>query len=116
MIQLPGLGDCGDASGQCLIGKAETKEDEPQDGLLGYRGMGSGLIDNQAVGVWVIKGEPRFQMRARRRKPTCKHQITTGRVMTQNEAGGILALMAQKKHFLIQAKRQLEFSAVHVIQ
>ena len=35
--------------------------------------------------------------------------------MTQNEPGGIVALMAQTQQILGQAQRQIEFAAVHVI-
>ena len=35
--------------------------------------------------------------------------------MTQNEPGGIVALTAQTQQILVQAQRQIEFAAVHVI-
>ena len=35
--------------------------------------------------------------------------------MTQNEPGGIVALTAQTQQILVQALRQIEFAAEHVI-
>ena len=35
--------------------------------------------------------------------------------MTQNEPGGIVALAAQAQQILVQALRQIEFAAEHVI-
>jgi len=36
--------------------------------------------------------------------------------VTQNEPGGIVALIAETQQILAQALRQIEFSAVHVIE
>src|SRR6266566_1065032 len=44
-----------------------------------------------------------------------KHQVSTGGAVTQNEAGGIIALPAQAQHIIVQALRQIEFAAEHVI-
>jgi hypothetical protein len=63
----------------------------------------------------VIKRKRLFQMRSGRRKPAGKQQVSSERVVGQNEPSGIIALAAQAQQILVQAQRQIEFTAAHVI-
>src|SRR5215813_6248428 len=67
------------------------------------------------MGGWIIKRKHLLQIRPGRSKTTGKHQVSTGGVMTQNQAGGIIALAAQTQQILIYAPRQIQFAAVHMI-
>src|SRR6516162_4263436 len=72
-------------------------------------------MDKRAVGDWIVKRKPRFQTRPGQRKPTGKHQGSTGDVVSENEAGGIVALTAKTQEILGQAQRQIELAAVRMI-
>ena len=78
-------------------------------------GVAPGLIDKRAVGDRIIKRKHLFEMRSRRRKLPGKQQVSTGAVMTQHHAGGIVALAAQPQQVLVQALRQIEFAAERVM-
>jgi hypothetical protein len=60
MSQPPSLGNRCAALSQCLVGKAETEKDTPQDRLRIYVGVGSDLMDKGAVGDWIIKRKNGF--------------------------------------------------------
>ena len=49
------------------------------------------------------------------KQSAAKHQVTTDAVVTQNQPGGIIALLAQTQQILVQAHRQSEFAAMRVI-
>src|ERR1700720_1257943 len=115
MSQPPSLSDCCVGPRQCLVGIAETEKDIPQPCLRYYLEVGSGLVDKGAVRDWIIKHTHLFEMRSGCSKLAVKNQISTGGVVTQNEAGGIVALTAQAQQILVQAQRQIEFAAVLVI-
>src|SRR5262245_25966752 len=51
-----------------------------------------------------------------RGKLTSINQGSTGRGVTQNQSGRIVALTAQTEQILIEALRQIEFATVHVIE
>src|SRR5437762_959978 len=115
MSKPPGLINCRIASCQCLVGTAETEKDNSQDALCVYVRVVTGLIDEGAVGVRIIKRKHLFQMRPGRDKSAGKHQVSTGGIVTQNESGGIVALTAQTQQIRVQPQRQIEFPADHVV-
>src|SRR5215831_15161234 len=54
-------------------------------------------------------------MESRRSKPAGKHVVASGTVVAQDESGGIVALAAQTQQVFVQAPRQIQFTAEHVI-
>src|SRR5215472_17688959 len=64
MSQPPSLSDYCGVLCQCLIGVAEAEKDIPQDRLRVCMGVEAGLMDKQAVRVWIIEGTHRLQMRS----------------------------------------------------
>ena len=60
MSQLPSLSNGRVALCQCLVGKAETEKDNPQEQLRVILGVDSGLIDKRAVGIWIIERKHLF--------------------------------------------------------
>ena len=66
MSKSPRLSNRRAALGQCLVGIAETNQDDPQECLRYYLGIDSGLIDKQAMGIWIIKRKHLFEMRSGR--------------------------------------------------
>ena len=115
MRQSPRLSDCLVALCQCLVGKAETKEDDPQSRLCCQLWMDSGLTHERAMGVRIIKREHRFEVRSGRRKPADLHQVSTGGVVTHNEPGGIVASTAQMQQVLGHRLRPIQLAAMRVI-
>jgi len=65
MSQLPCFSDCQVTLRQCLVGIAETEEDNPQECLLVHMGVESGLMNKRAVGDWIVKRERLLQVRPR---------------------------------------------------
>ena len=59
----------------------------------------------------LIKREPRFQMRSGRGKRSRGVKVSPEGDVAENEPGGIVALAAQAEQILVQAMRQLEFTA-----
>src|SRR6516162_10567414 len=115
MRQSPRLGNCLVALCQCLVGKAETKEDDPQSRLCRQLRMDSGLTHERVMGVRIVKREHRFKVRSGRGKTADPHQVSTGRVVTHYEPGGIVPSTAQAQQILIQAQRYIQFAAMRVI-
>src|SRR5262249_6941792 len=115
MSQSPSLGDGSAALCQCLVGKAETEKANPQERLGTYVRMDPGLIDKRAMELRIIKRKRLFEMQLRRRKPADKQLGSTRGKMTQNESRGIVALTADSQQIFVQALRQIEFSATHVV-
>src|SRR6516164_6336910 len=72
-------------------------------------------MDKRAVSAGIIKRKHLLQMRPGRSKPASEHQVSPGRVVTQKEPGGIVALTAQTQQILVQALRYVEFAAERVI-
>src|SRR5437899_3241373 len=72
-------------------------------------------MDKRVVGDRIMERKRLFQMRPGRRKPAGEHQVSTGGAVTQNEAGGIVALTAQMQQILGQTLRQVEFAAEQMI-
>jgi hypothetical protein len=64
---------------------------------------------------WIIERKSLFEMRLGWRKPADKEQISTRGEVTHNAPGGIAALAAQTQQILVQAQRQIEFTAVQMI-
>src|SRR5260370_28493234 len=73
-------------------------------------------MDERAAGGRIIKRKRLFQMRSRLRKPAGKHQVSTGGLVTENEAGCIVSLPAQPQQTLVQALRLVEFAADLVME
>ncbi len=67
------------------------------------------------MGDWIIKRKHLFKMRSGWPELAAIHQVSTGGAVTQNEAGGIIALTAQTQQFFVQAQRHIGFAAVHLI-
>src|SRR5271166_89284 len=74
------------------------------------------MTSKRAVGIGIIKRKPCLQMRSGWRKPAGKHQVSTGGGVTQNEPAGIVALTAQTQQVFVQAQRQIQFAAEHVME
>ena len=64
MRQSPRLGNCGVALCQCLVGEAETKEDDPQSRLCCQLRVHSGLTHEWMMGARIVKREHRFEVRS----------------------------------------------------
>jgi hypothetical protein len=60
--QSPRFGNCLAALCQCLVGKAETKEDDPQSRLCCQLRVVSGLTHERVMGVRIVKREHRFKV------------------------------------------------------
>ena len=73
------------------------------------------MMDQCAVVNGIIKRKHVLQMGPGSTKPADKHEVSTGRQVTQNEPGGVVALAAQTQQILVQALRQIEFAAGRVI-
>src|SRR5215469_4912576 len=116
MSQLARFSDRCAAPCQCLVRKAETEKDNPQERPCCHMGVNCGLLEKRAVGDPIIKCKHLFQVRAGWRKPADKPQVSTGGGVSQKEPGGIVALTAQTQQILVQALRQIEFAAVGVIE
>ena|SRR6516165_12120922 len=71
-------------------------------------------MDQCAVVNGIIKRKHVLQMGPGSTKPADKHEVSTGRQVTQNEPGGVVALAAQTQQILVQALRQIEFAAGRV--
>jgi hypothetical protein len=63
-------------------------------------------MQKRAVGDWIIKRQHLFQMRSGWPELAAIHQVSTGGAVTQNKAGGIIALTAQTQQFFVQAQRK----------
>src|SRR6266446_10489187 len=72
-------------------------------------------MQKRAVGDWIIKRKHLSQMRSGWPELAAIHQVSAGRAVTQNEAGGIIALTAQTQQFFVQAQRYIGFAAVYLI-
>ena len=72
------------------------------------------MMDKRVVRDRIVKRKHLFQMRLGRSEPAGKKQRSAGGQVTQNEPGGIVALTAHPQQILVQAKRQIEFAAVHM--
>ena len=115
MRQSPRLGNCLVALRQCLVGKAETKEDDPQSRLGCQLRVDSALTHERVMGVRIVKREHRFEVRSGRGKAADPHQVSTGGVVTHYAPGGIVPPTAQAQQILIQAQRHIQFAAMRVI-
>src|SRR5215831_603479 len=115
MRQSPRLGNCLAALCQCLVGKAETKEDEPQSRLGCQLRVDSGLTHEQVMGVWIVKCEHRFEVRSGRGKAPDPHQVSTRRVVTHYEPGGVVPSTAQVQQVLGERLCPIQFAAMRVI-
>ena len=73
-------------------------------------------MGKRAVADRIVKRKHLFEMRPGRSKPADRHQCSSGGQVAQNEPGGLVALMAQTQQILIEALRQIEFAADHVIR
>ena len=82
MRQSSRLDNCLVAPRQCLVGKAETKEDDPQSGLCCQLRVDSGLTHERVMRVRIVKREHRFEVRSGRGKAAGKHQVSTGGIVT----------------------------------
>src|SRR5271157_5892062 len=115
MRQSPRLGNCLVALCQCLVGKAETKEDDPQSRLCCQLRVDSGLTHEREMGVRIVQREHRFEVRSGRGKAASKHQVSTGGVVTHYEPSGIVPSTAQMQQVLGERVRPVQFAAMRVI-
>jgi hypothetical protein len=115
MRQCARLGNCRVAPCQRLVGEAETKEDDRQSRLCCQLRVDSSLTHERVMTVRIVKRQHRFKVRSGRGKAADPHQVSTGRVVTHYEPGGIVPSTAQPQQILIQAQRYIQFAAMRVI-
>src|SRR6516165_7710306 len=115
MSQPVGLSDCSTELCQCLVWEPEAEKHNPQIRLRIDVRVESDLMDKRTAGNRIVKRKHLFQMGPGQRKFAGETQVRTGRGVTQNEPGGIVALTAQAHQILVQALCRIELSAVHVI-
>src|SRR5215831_11456695 len=111
MSQPPGLCDGRIALRHCLIRNPKPEQDKRQMRLGNHVQVGSSLIREGAVGDWIIKEDYLFQVRSSGRKLAANELVATGSQVSQNEPGGIAALLAQTQQVLGQQLCSVEFSS-----
>jgi hypothetical protein len=115
MRQSPRSGNCLLALCQCLVGKAETKEDDPQSRPRCQLRVDSGLTHERVMGVRIVKHEHRFLVRSGRGKAADKHQVSTGGVMTHYDSGGIVSSTARMRQVVGGRLHLIQFAAMRAI-
>src|SRR6516225_5501129 len=95
MSQPPGLGGgCIDKC-HCLVRIAKREEGEPQLGLPSNLRMEPHLIDERAMGGWIVQRKRLFQMRPGSCESAHVEQVPAAGAVTKNDPAGILTLNAQ---------------------